>query len=54
MFKRVLPCSDDNRRNGRFWLLEAGKEGEVETKIFFIISGIEPWNFGPRRPQESW
>ena len=21
---------------------------------FFITSGIEPWNFGPRRPQKSW
>ena len=31
----MLPYSDDNRRNGRFWLLEAGKEGEVETKIFY-------------------
>ena len=39
MFKRVLPCSDDNRRNGRFWLLEAGKEGEVETKIFSLQVG---------------
>ena len=31
---QVVPCSDNHRRNGTFWLLEAGKEEEVKTMIF--------------------
>ena len=39
--KRVLPCIDNNRRNGRFWLLEAGK---VDTKIFSLqVGALEFW-----------